>query len=202
MDKRWVEILKPFVGAKNLNVGCGRSPEISAPGCEWVNLDMATDGPADVIHNVHDLPLPFPDNEFDTVLTVHVLEHVDKDKLIDLVYDFSRILKVGGYMIAIVPHGSHDSAWENPHHRHLFAEGTWAYFDRRIYEIPDNVGSGAHQNHKFAVWSQALMSLTPEADFIKKLEAGEITEEQVSELVKKERNVVKEMQVVLRLEAK
>lgn len=192
----WKEILKPYIGAKALNLGCGQHPEISENGTQWVNLDMASDGGADVVHDLHDLPLPFPNESFDTIFSCHVLEHVDRDKLVDLVHDCSRMLKIGGHFIAIVPHGSHPNAWENPHHRQLFSETTFAYFDRRIYEVPDNVGTGAHQNHKYAVWSMQLMSRTPDERYIK------LPVEEIERLMVERVGIIKELQAVMRLEGR
>src|SRR6266487_3931228 len=104
MQQVWRQILNPYFGSENLNIGCGRSPEPSLNGQHWVNLDMDVNGPADVIHDLNDLPLPFAEGQFDSILAVHVLEHVEQSRLIDVVYDFARILKIGGHLVGIVPY--------------------------------------------------------------------------------------------------
>ncbi len=56
---------------KILDVGCGTNKHEGAIG-----LDNNPKTAADVIHDLGTLPYPFPDNEFDTVVSNHVVEHV------------------------------------------------------------------------------------------------------------------------------
>lgn len=192
MKREWEEIFRPYLGERKLNIGCGFSPE-TGPG--WVNLDMNPAGPAEVIHDVSALPMPFAARSFDTVLASHVLEHLEKRTLIDLVYDVARVLKIGGHFIIIVPHGANDAAWENPHHRQLFTETTFEYFDKRLYlETNNSAGAGAGQGHSYAKWSQMMLRATPTKEWIDR------PAEEISAAVGKYRNVLEEMQVVLRLE--
>jgi SAM-dependent methyltransferase len=196
VKKLWQDILDPYLGSECLNIGCGFNPEPSTEKSHFTNLDYNENGPADVIHDLRSLPLPFEDNKFDTVFASHVLEHLEQDMLIDVVYDISRILKVGGHLIAIVPYGTHDSAWDNPHHRQLFSQTTWNYFDRRLYEVPNTSGTGAGQRHRYAVWSKPYISLTPEERY------QSLSAEELNALLLREKNVITEMQVVLKLEEK
>ena len=46
--------------------------------------------------------LPFPEDSQDTVLAAHVLEHIFDYKLI--LRDWMRVLKVGGFLVVMVPH--------------------------------------------------------------------------------------------------
>ena len=46
--------------------------------------------------------LPFPEASQDTVLAAHVLEHILDYKLI--LRDWMRVLKIGGFLVVIVPH--------------------------------------------------------------------------------------------------
>src|SRR5262249_18810568 len=48
------------------------------------------------------LSLPFADNSVDTVFASHVLEHVAEPT--GVLRDWFRVLKVGGYLVCIVPH--------------------------------------------------------------------------------------------------
>ena len=56
---------------KILDVGCGANKMEGAIG-----LDNNPRTNADVIHDLGELPYPFPDNEFDLVVSSHVVEHV------------------------------------------------------------------------------------------------------------------------------
>lgn len=54
-----------------LNLGCGRDIREG-----YVNLDYIDFPGVDVVHNWDRLPLPFPDDHFDEVLMLDVLEHI------------------------------------------------------------------------------------------------------------------------------
>ena len=56
---------------KVLDVGCGVNKVEGAVG-----LDISPRSHADVIHDLGVAPYPFPDNEFDLVVSNHVVEHV------------------------------------------------------------------------------------------------------------------------------
>ena len=56
---------------KILDVGCGTNKTEGAVG-----LDNNPRTGADVIHDLGEIPYPFPDNEFDLVVSNHVVEHV------------------------------------------------------------------------------------------------------------------------------
>jgi SAM-dependent methyltransferase len=105
-----------------------------------VNLDVSANVGADVVHDLHQTPLPFADESFDCIYGSHVFEHIEQAALVPLVRDLVRMLKVGGYLIAVTPYGSSSDHWENPFHRQAFSELTWAYFDKRLYQQPGNAG--------------------------------------------------------------
>jgi SAM-dependent methyltransferase len=46
--------------------------------------------------------LPFPDESQDTVLAAHVLEHIPNYR--DVLLEWYRVLRIGGYLVIIVPH--------------------------------------------------------------------------------------------------
>jgi len=46
--------------------------------------------------------LPFDDGSVDTVFTSHVLEHIEN--FVEVIRDWYRVLKVGGFIVCIVPH--------------------------------------------------------------------------------------------------
>src|ERR1700752_2342650 len=60
-----------LVSMKILDVGCGVN---KTPGA--IGLDNNPKTAADVIHDLGTLPYPFPNNEFDTVVSNHAVEHV------------------------------------------------------------------------------------------------------------------------------
>ncbi len=67
--------------------------------------------------------LPFPDNSVDTLYSSHVLEHVDDYR--SVICDWHRVVKVGGFIVCIVPHQFlHEMKKElpstNPDHKRFY----------------------------------------------------------------------------------
>ena len=87
-------------GALCLDLGCGNG-EYRAPveklGYRWVGVDYG-DPDAPVHADAH--ALPFPDNTFDTVISLAVLEHVQYPHVV--LREAWRVLKPGGRMVASV----------------------------------------------------------------------------------------------------
>lgn len=142
-------LLDKYAGGEKLSIGSGAT-ELEG----WRTLDMNPASGADVIHNLYDLPLPFADGSFDTVLASHVLEHIAREKTLPLVHDVARILKPGGNLIIAVPYATHRVAYANPLHHQLFDEHSFQYFSVECYSEPGNDGYLANQNQPVARWEQ------------------------------------------------
>ncbi|MEJ7713643.1 MAG: class I SAM-dependent methyltransferase [Pyrinomonadaceae bacterium] len=74
---------------KILDVGCGTN---KFPGAIGLDYNPRTD--ADVIHDLGITPYPFTDNEFDEVISQHVVEHVPD--VMAFMTELHRITKPGG----------------------------------------------------------------------------------------------------------
>ncbi|MCS7081037.1 MAG: methyltransferase domain-containing protein [Chloracidobacterium sp.] len=88
-------------GRRVLDIGCGRRKTPGATG-----LDANPHSAADVIHDLDDVPYPFPDNAFDLVIGRHVIEHVQSP--LTVVTELHRIVRPGGWVLLVAPH------WTNP----------------------------------------------------------------------------------------
>jgi SAM-dependent methyltransferase len=98
---------------KILDVGCGSNKYEGAIG-----LDNNPRTAADVIHDLGDLPYPFPDDEFDLVVASHVAEHVPD--IMAFVTELYRITKPGGRIRIVAPHYTNgDWATDPTHRNHL-----------------------------------------------------------------------------------
>lgn len=107
---------------KVLDIGCGKEKLSGAVG-----LDMVAVPGVDVVHDLDELPYPFPDSEFDCIRMSHVLEHVkDVVKVMEEIY---RIIKPGGIVEIITPHYTDDTSWRDITHRWHFHSESFAYFD-------------------------------------------------------------------------
>ena len=96
---------------KRLNLGSGTDIREG-----WINLDRSALPGVDVVHDVEELPLPFPSDSFDYVLCQDVLEHVD---YIPLLRDIWRILRIGGTLHIRVPHFTSSYAYGDPTHKQI-----------------------------------------------------------------------------------
>jgi SAM-dependent methyltransferase len=77
-------------------------------------LDVRTNVGADIVHNLNELPLPIPDQQFDEIIAYHVLEHIRE--FYPLMDELHRILKTGGILHVVVPHHTDWTFWRDPGH--------------------------------------------------------------------------------------
>ena len=82
---------------KILDVGCGVNKTSGSIG-----LDNNPRTGADVIHDLGQIPYPFTDNEFDLVVSNHVIEHIPD--VMAFVSELHRITKNGGTIKILTPH--------------------------------------------------------------------------------------------------
>ncbi len=115
---------------KILDVGCGMNKHEGAIG-----LDNNPKTGADVIHDLGELPYPFPDNEFDTVVSNHAAEHVPD--LMAFVTELYRITKPGGRIKLVTPHYTNPDWANDPTHRNHINSYTFNTFipDRATFDF-------------------------------------------------------------------
>ncbi|HEY3021519.1 MAG TPA: class I SAM-dependent methyltransferase [Solirubrobacteraceae bacterium] len=115
--------------APRLNLGCGTDIRRG-----YVNLDIAPLPGVDVVHDLGELPLPFPDAAFDEVNCKDILEHLD---YVDVLREIHRILRPGGRVVVEGPHFTAPAVWIDPTHRTAFSIETLGFFvaggDRAYY---------------------------------------------------------------------
>lgn len=153
-----------YFGSNNLYIGCGNDREGTNNGHRWTNLDMNAKVHPDVLHNLNNMPLPFPDNEFDCVFSCHCLEHLDRMMFVECMADIHRILKPNGIFVGITPYGSSDCALGMPQHKQAFYELTWASIDPRIYQIPGQFGEYDDEGMPLRLWEQIEIHLVPKME--------------------------------------
>jgi len=103
----------PSNSMKILDVGCGAN---KFPGAIGLDYNEKTD--ADVIHDLGQFPYPFPDSEFDMVVSFHVIEHVPD--VMGFVTELFRITKPGGKIRFVTPHYTNPDWASDPTHKNHF----------------------------------------------------------------------------------
>lgn len=118
---------------KILDVGCGTNKYEGAIG-----LDYNPNTAADVIHDLGEVPYPFADNEFDLVVSNHVVEHVPD--VMAFVTELHRITKPGGKIRFVTPHYTNPDWNADPTHRNHINSYTFNTFtkEKRNFEFYTN----------------------------------------------------------------
>lgn len=127
-----------------LLLGCGsaRVKKLARPGHEeWsglVTLDLNADHAPDVVHDLNNLPLPFPDNSIEEIHAYDVLEHVgqqgDWRTFFAQFSEFWRLLEPGGQLFAISPHPTSPWAWGDPGHTRVLSPEMLVYLCQPQYD--------------------------------------------------------------------
>lgn len=80
------------------------------PGVDYVGLDLEPGPMATIAGDLTSLPVD--GDEFDAVICVHVLEHVEDDR--SAMCEIRRVLRAGGWALVNVPYDSARSTYEDP----------------------------------------------------------------------------------------
>lgn len=106
-----------------LNIGCGHMNREAGE----IGIDTNPECKPDVVATAEDIP--FPDDHFDSIRAVHVLEHV-KD-IVATMNECYRVLKKGGRFHIKVPLFPTMSAVSDPTHCRFFIPETFRYFTEK-----------------------------------------------------------------------
>lgn len=102
IGRQWEEVLKtePRPRPVKLNLGCG---DKILEG--FINVDVVearAGKKPDVICDLHQLT-PFEDNSADEIMAIHVVEHFWRWEIVDILKEWTRVLKPGGRMVLECP---------------------------------------------------------------------------------------------------
>lgn len=175
-----------------LNIGSGQAPML---GDAWENVDSSPSAPAD--HHFDLLKTwPLPDDRYDAVTAVHVLEHFTGEELFHILWEAGRVLRTGGSLAVVVPHGLHSYHYSNPFHKRAWTEDTPFQFDRRLYEQENTQSTGANQGQKLHAWTISNMTFVPSPEWKNE------PDDMIQTAMKRHLNVITEFSFVMTLEEK
>jgi predicted SAM-dependent methyltransferase len=180
-----------------LNLGCGFDKKEG-----FLNVDHMSTCEPDLTQNLEDFPWALETNGFDYILMKHVLEHLGADfqTFKQIMQELYRITQPNGIIEIHVPHYRHDSYWSDPTHVRAFTPFTFQMMSKRQndawIEQKGNYTMLAYAMDVDFELEDALQIY--DADWLQKVESGEITRDQMRNLSKTSWGVVKEIQVKMR----
>ena len=117
------KLIKSKSGFK-LDIGCGDGKQSG-----FIGMDRRKLPTVDVVHDVEDIPYPFPDDCCIGVLMSHLWEHIQPKYRVDVMNEVWRIMKVGGQIWIASPYATSFGAAQDPTHYTCPNEATFTYFD-------------------------------------------------------------------------
>ncbi len=108
-------------GKKKLDIGCGFRIREGAVG-----VDKNPLSPAQVHHDLDVFPYPLPDDGFDDIQLIDVLEHLED--VVAVMEEIYRVARPGATVYITVPHFSSHDAHTDPTHRRSFTSRSLDYF--------------------------------------------------------------------------
>lgn len=107
---------------RTLHIGCGPSSKSGDVGIDIIP------GPAvDVVHDLNVTPWPLADNDFDNVIAIDVLEHLDNIPAV--MVELYRVCRDGAIVAVRVPSSTSPDIAADPTHRRGFSYRSFDYFD-------------------------------------------------------------------------
>ena len=155
------------ITGKTLDVGCGTKPyEKYFKSTEYVGLEIEStihqDNKADVFYKGE--KLPFQKEEFDSVVTNQVLEHVFDPNL--FISEINRVMKTGGTLLLTVPF-----AWDEHEQPYDYARyssfGLKFLLENRGFEIITHIKSENNIKAIFQLMNAYIYKITRNNKFIK-----------------------------------
>ncbi len=132
-----------MVGRRELMIGCGnrRGRILQVDGHdtwnELVTLDVDPACHPDHVHDLNELPLPFPDEDFDEIHAYEVLEHVGRQGDFRFFFaqfaDFWRVLRPDGALMGSCPALRSAWLWGDPGHTRVITQESLTFLSQSEY---------------------------------------------------------------------
>jgi len=173
-----------------LNLGCG---EVKHDG--YINVDKYDIFEPDVVQDLEKFPWAFEDNSVDEIIMHHVLEHLGQttEEYMNILAELHRICKPDATIEIFVPHPYHYTFIGDPTHVRVITPEQFTLFDKDIFpNSPLRKSSGLE-------FKLDRLYYKPDYHYKLKLDAGEITHEEVRELAKYRLNIYEETRMIIKV---
>lgn len=179
-----------------LNLGCGLN-KIQG----FVNVDKFDTCNPDIVMDLEATPWSFEDNSVDEILLNHCLEHIgqDVDIFFSVVKELYRVCKPGAKIQINVPHPRHDNFINDPTHVRIITPELLGLFSKKNCQYwGENNGANSplalYLNVDFEIKNSQMML---EKKYFDLLSAKEINDDQLTDIVNSQNNVVSEYRITL-----
>lgn len=180
-------IEQPYI---RLNLGCGRDLRNG-----WVNVDVY--GEADIRHDLNVRPWPWADDSACEVIMHNVMEHLPDTCAV--MRELYRVCAKDAVVRIAVPHPLHDDFVSDPTHVSRITGRTMQAFSKKFCDmVKDDANNPlAYLNDvDFEVTNHTYVM---EPVWMRRKETGELNEEQLLDAIRTFNNVVKQIEITLRV---
>jgi SAM-dependent methyltransferase len=184
--------------ATKLNLGCGDRKRDG-----YLNVDVSPECAPDEVVDLESLPWPFEDDSADEILMSHVLEHLGADSrtFLGIIQELYRVCRHDAVVHVIVPHPRHDDFLIDPTHVRPILPETFQLFSKARNITWRQKGAA---NTPLALildvdFEIARVNYTIDEPWLTLLGSGELDRDGLELAIRQHFNVVKQIEVDLKV---
>jgi hypothetical protein len=180
-----------------LNLGCGLK-KIAG----FVNVDKFPECEPDLVVDLEQFPWPFETNSVTEIHLIHVLEHLGAhiDTFKNIIQELYRICRNDAEIHIHVPHPRSDNFINDPTHVRIITPALLGTLDMNNCAFWEKVGASNTQLARYwgVNFQTIASSIVPEEKYLKALESGKLTQEELMDMVETRFNIASEYQIKLK----
>lgn len=181
-----------------LNLGCGHN---RLDG--FVNVDASPECEPDQVVDLETFPWPWPDSSVDLAVFNHSLEHMGAETkvFLGLMKELYRVCAPDARVQIAAPHPRSDNFIGDPTHVRIISPQVLDLFDKaKNDEWRAQGAANSPLAHYTGVDFQIVgVQLRLKREYDEKLKSGELSQDQVTHLVRTQNNIAEEWRIELRV---